>query len=186
MRTSGLLALLFLSSAAVYGQEGFRQNCWDGTFAYNTLNVEQVSDGFEVSLSGSQLKMVSDDDSFNWNPQDIYVKFPTDACQIESQNLKCRMDHRRGGWANVYFLAHRGPDVGYQRVPAQMITFSSGEQTELKIITTAEDSVEDRYGFTAWECNNDGRSRTGGTHWGRAEFSEELRELIRDQISDPR
>lgn len=88
-----------LAAAPTYAANGDFVGCWDGTFAYNTTNILQVADGFEVSLKGSTLRgdaiktvdgfefrLQGEAEEFIWHTGlGVYIKFPAGACQIDVQ-----------------------------------------------------------------------------------------------------
>ena len=67
--------------------------CWDGTFAYNSLRISQVSDGFETSMQGNTLGTISLDGfamgAWNQSPA-LYAKFLNSECVgAIGEKLRC-------------------------------------------------------------------------------------------------
>src|SRR4051812_36865098 len=90
----GFFGIVSVMSVLSVSDKPFTLNCWDGTFAYNSINVVAVDDGYEVSFQGSHLgdfilsrnaMLVSQ----RFEKMNLHVKFPRGACIVDGTAIQC-------------------------------------------------------------------------------------------------
>ena len=176
-----IAAGIFLSGVS-FAESSYRLNCWDGSFAYNTVNVLKTTEGFEVSLTGSTLLQSEED--FNWNPVTVHALFPTESCVVDGGEIDCHLHQSAGLVLERYRPAPEEEPYEYYSVDS--LKFSSGEGIALKVqghVAPISRSDSFSLGFDPYTCNNQGSTRSGGTHWGAATFNESVRDLFRQRTS---
>lgn len=100
--------------------------CWDETFAYNTIQLDEVEDAYEMVLTGSRLsgddiRTVNDlifslsSDEFGWHPGfGVLVRFPKGDCQVDAVGLRAQCDWRLVGDHNFMskvFVTYKSGDI---------------------------------------------------------------------------
>lgn len=168
---AGATFAVCLAPSLSYGAAGDFVGCWDQTFAYNLVNILQVSDGFEVTLNGSQLAgddiQTIDGVRFNLgkNPGDfqwhtglgIYVKFPAGSCHVDvgHQTASCRATLQEVDQGRRIFVTWEQSDISRRGQP--VVPFSApGDVTSIELKLSAAGGV-----FSYDYTNADSTTATG-------------------------
>lgn len=71
----------------------YDKEMWDGSFSYNYIRLQEVNDGFELSLTGSHLGLQLGDISFkswSWIRPILFIKFKTGECiKNADESVRC-------------------------------------------------------------------------------------------------
>ena len=174
-----------LLGAKVAMASGLQLNCWDGSFFYKTLNITQTDLGYEVSLKGSSLATVPPRDHSDWSPKSVHALFPVEACEVSQSEIRCALPEADPVYVRVY--VEKEGEEGFQDYPVDALEFMASDTIAMKLggtIPVLSEQTDPELGFTPWTCNTEGSTRTGGTEWGAARFSEGLRSYIRDLMDE--